>query len=230
MRYRAEAPPPSPTPLVTPHPTVSANTLRHHKMVAATDADFSVLLREVLEPPREAAAATMQPSAANALPAGIEYMIVTFVLLLALLIAAWGLRIDGSVPTSAERDLGMASVSRTAINSARTNRGGEWEDGTWVASLWSPAAPASSPAGILSPSLATTMALPTSTTSSRAPTDRSPVPLRLSPGKNFPLRRTILLPSLPDTGALESEPIPTPIGAGSHPAGLLSRYGKTQQG
>src|SRR5258706_1318558 len=176
MRYRAEAPPPSPTPLVTPRPTVSANTLRHHKMVAVTDADFSVLLREVLEPPREAAAATMQPSAANALPAGIEYMIVTFVLLLALLIAAWGLRIDGSVPTSAERDLGMASVSRTAINSARINRGGEWGG-----PLWLPVAPDSSPVGILSPSPATTRDLPTSTTSTLAPIDHR------STGKNFPL-------------------------------------------
>jgi len=218
MRYRAEAPPPSPTPLVTPRPTVSANTLRHHKMVAATDADFSVLLREVQEPPRQAAAATIQPSAVNALPAGIEYMIVTFALLLALLIAAWGLRIDGSVPTPTERDLDTASHR------------GEWGDGKWGGPLWSPAVPDFNPGRTLSPSWATTRILPTSTASTLAPTDHSPDPLRLSPGKHFPLRRTILLPSLPDTGALESEPIPTAIGAGSHPAGLLSRYGKTQQG
>lgn len=171
MRYRAEAPPPSPTPLVTPRPTVSANTLRNHKMVAATDEDFSALLRELQEPPRQVAAATIQPSSANALPAGIEYMIVTFALLLALLIAAWGLRVDGSVPTPAGRDRDVASV-----------------------------------------------------TSTLAPTDYR------SAGKNVPLRRTILLPSLPDTGALENEPASIAIGAGSHPAGLLSRYGKTQQG
>ena len=136
----------------------------------AFDTDFSVLLREVQEPPRQAAAATIQPSAANVLPAGIDYMIVTFALLLALLIAAWGLRIGGSVPTSVEKDLGIASTS------------------------------------IL------------------VPIDHR------STGKNFPLRRTILLPSLPDTGALENEPILTPIGAGSHSAGLLSRYRETQQG
>jgi len=218
IRYHAEAPPPSPTPLVTPRPTVSANTLRHHKMVAAIDADFSVLLREVQEPPRQAAAATIQPSAVNALPAGIEYMIVTFALLLALLIAAWGLRIDGTVLTSVERDLDTAS------------RRGEWGDGKWGGPLWSPAVPDFNPGRTLSPSWATTRILPTSTTSSFAPTDHSPDPLRLSPGKHFPLRRTILLPSLPDTDALESEPIPTAIGSGSHPAGLLSRYGKTQQG
>jgi hypothetical protein len=216
MRYRAEAPPPSPTPLVTPRPTVSTNELRHHKMVAATDADFSVVFREVQEPPRQAAVPTIQPSATNALPAGIEYMIVTFALLLALLIAAWGLRIDGSVPTSAERDLGMASVSRTAINS-EINRSGEWGGPSW-----SPTAPDSSPVGILFPSLMTTRDLPT--TSTLAPIDHR------NTGKNFPLRRTILLPSLPDTGALENEPAPIAIGSGSHPAGLLSRYGKTQQG
>src|SRR5258706_7855405 len=158
MRYRAEAPPPSPTPLVTPHPTVSANTLRHHKMVAATDADFSVLLREVQEPPRQATAATIQPSAVNALPVGIEYLIVTFALLLALLIAASGLRIDGSVLTSAERDLDTAS------------RRGELRDGMWGGPLWPPAVPDSNPGRTLSPSWAATGALPILTTSSFAPT------------------------------------------------------------
>ena len=221
LRYHAEAPPPAPTPTVTPGPTVSAYTLRHYKMIAVTNEDFTVVLREVQEAPRPAAGATIQPLAANALSTGIEYTIVAFALLLALLIAAWGLRIDGSVLTPVERKLDTASDSP---------RGGERGDGMWGGPLWSPAVPDFNPGRTPSPSWATTRAILTPTTSFLAPTDRSPVPLQRTPAKNFPLRRTILLPSLPDTGSLENEPAPIAIGVGSHPAGLLSRYGKTQQG
>jgi Mannosyl-glycoprotein endo-beta-N-acetylglucosaminidase len=219
QRYHAEAPPPSPTPTVTPNPTISAYRLWHYKMVTASDADFAVLQREAQEPLKQATAATLQSSSANVLPASITYMIVIFALLFSLLIAAWGLKIGQdsrvltrlptlSAPQRAGRSYSVPVGTMSGVYGARFNF------------LVSPA-----PGWAMQPSKETYTPHPLNTINP-VPAPFYPAALSLARKTTPLLRRTILLPSLPDTGALEHESIPTAIGVGPHPAGLLTRYGK----
>lgn len=205
QRYHAEAPPVSPTPRVTPNPTVSANTLRHYKMAAASDADFSLVQREAQEAPKQTATASMQSPASNVLPAGINSIIVIFALFLSLLIAAWGLKIgqDNRVLTQRAGRSDWAPVSARFITPQR----------------W----------GLTTQTPKNTDTLYPLNTINPVPAPFYSSALFTAKKTASPLRRTILLPSLPDTGALEYESTPIAIGVDPHPAGLLTRYGKTQQ-
>jgi hypothetical protein len=219
LRYHAEAPPPGPTPTLAPKPTVSTTILRNAKMVASSDANFSLSRLEVQEPARQATSVTAQMSSADALPASFVNIIVLFALFLALLIAAWALKIGldtrvisrfQSLPTSHATGgtvlQTFSAVSETHVHALAYQRS------DWPAQ---PSAEMHTPHAVNTfhpvpaPFYALTFATEKKTAS--------------------PLRRTILLPSLPDTGELARESTPTASGVDPHPAGLLSRYGKRQQ-
>ncbi|HEX6484845.1 MAG TPA: hypothetical protein VF043_38870 [Ktedonobacteraceae bacterium] len=223
QRYHAEAPPPSPTPTVTPNPTVSTYTFHHYKMVAASDADYLILQREAQEPLKQATAATLQSPSASGLPAGIVYIIAIFALFLSLLIAAWGLKIgqDTRVLTR------TSSLSTTQLAGRSNGAPVVATSGVYGAGFNSLAPPTW---GLTTQTPKNTYTPHPLNTTNPAPAPFYPATLSPARKTTPPFRRTILLPSLPDTGALEHEPALTAIGVDPHPAGLLTRYGKTQQG
>ncbi len=194
LRYRGEAPAPA-APTVAPGPTISPSMLLHHKkvIVAALHAYHDALPYQ-----GQGDTTTKQSSSAvQQASASPDYFIAALALLLALAIVVWSLRLGKQQST---HDLHIHTQNLEAPDT----------DALDAAAL--------NVAAIINTE--TLPHLPSILPEHSMPANPSG---DLDRGTNFPVRRTIALPSVP---------LPAVSGtstAGSRPTGLLSRYGATQQ-
>src|SRR6266851_5086254 len=193
LRYRGEAPPPA-TPTVAPGPTISPSMLPHHKKVIDTAIHAYPYQGQKDTTTKRSSSEVQQASASP------DYFIAVFALLLALAIVVWSLRLG----------------KRQSIQGLRVhtqNLEAPDTDALYAGAL--------NVAAIINtdtlpdlPSIPPVHTMPANPSGDLLPPGR---------GTNFPVRRTILLPSVPLPAA------PGTSTTGSRPAGLLSRYGATQQ-
>lgn len=193
LRYRGEAPPPA-TPTVAPGPTIPPSMLPHHKKVI--DAALHAY-------PHQGQKDTTTKRSSNEVQqasASPDYFIAVFALLLALAIVVWSLRLGKrqSIQGLRVHIQNLEAPDTDALDAGALN----------LAAI------------INTDTLPHLLSIPPVHTMPANPSGDLSSP---GSGTNFPVRRTISLPSVPLPAA------PGTSTAGSRPAGLLSRYGATQQ-
>jgi hypothetical protein len=203
LRYRGEAPPPSsPTPTPVPRPTLPDRIEVIDSAVHANPGKLS-FADQVSEPSKQSSSVTRQASTPPALLAAIEYLMVFFALLLVLTIAVRVLRLE-------KKGTRLPNTDALRIKAY-------YASGPNTDALGMPAFNAAIT------NIAPFLHLPSMPASQEMPA--APAYGLVSPatGTNFPIRRQILVPSVP-------LPVPeTPGTAGSRPTGLLRRYGEMPQ-
>ena len=196
LRYRGEAPPPPAAPTVAPDPTIPPYMLLHHKKIVATalQAYHGALPYQGDTTTKRTSSEVQQASASP------DYFIAVFALLLALAIVVWSLRLGKrqSIHDLPVHTQHLGAPDTDALDAGALN----------VAAIINTDTLPHLPA-----------ILPVHT----VPANPSSNLLPPGWGANFPVRRTISLPSVPLPAA------PGTGAAGSRPAGLLSRYAATQQ-